>query len=545
MPKKLSDGQIEALNEMLRRGTLTGDRAAAARELVRRHGKSERQRKLEEIERARNSGTGAFMTSFANAATLGLADRAVDLVNVGARALGLESMTREERRAMDEREAAENPLAAAAGTVAGAVAGGAGAGGVAARLGIRTARTLPRRAAQYAAAGGAAGAAEQVISEGEVSGNTLTAGAMGAVTGAAGGVVAEKVLQAIAPTVSRAWRKLAAKLQTPVEDMAAFIEDTRRVTGQMPSVAQAIHARDQGLLRGWAERHNTFGTAMDEAARAAPARDLSGGRLRRMRDDQMDAAIEPIRDRPVRLGEEFFESPHVMDALAGPKMKDIRIKIADGEPLTVGDVDRIRQKLRGMQKSEPGGPFGDFADWLRDEVSSQVPEYGEALERYSRQSKFTEGFEEAMRGRSLPEVEDTVKTPAGRLGHRAGELTRRGQEALRRIAPRVPPSAGDLNEGLEGLGRGAAHIAVGGRALGAFHVVRGLLDMLPESYQREIAEGLVSRDPRRIQQTLAQIRQAGVDLEDIRRLSGGLSFILGAMSSDAAVQSSGTVAGSQ
>lgn len=109
MPKKLSDGQIEALNEMLRRGTLTGDRAAAARELVRRHGKSERQRKLEEIERARNSGTGAFMTSFANAATLGLADRAVDLVNAGARALGLESMTREERRAMDEREAAENP----------------------------------------------------------------------------------------------------------------------------------------------------------------------------------------------------------------------------------------------------------------------------------------------------------------------------------------------------------------------------------------------------------------------------------------------------
>src|SRR5690606_29680029 len=116
---------------------------------------------------------------------------------------------------------------------------------------------------------------------------------------------------------------------------------------------------------------------------------------------------------------------------------------------------------------------------------------------------------------------------------KAGALTRQGQKALRSMAPSVPPSAGGM-EGVEELARGASHIAVGGRALGTFHVLRGMMDMLPEAYQRELAAGLLTRDPARIQKTLGQLRQAGADLQDIRRLAGGLATMMGAQTGAAA-----------
>src|SRR5690606_34377785 len=136
--------------------------------------------------------------------------------------------------------------------------------------------------------GAAAGAAEQAIREGKLNGDTLAAAAVGGVTGAVGGTAAEKVLPLVAARSSRAWRKLAAKMKTSVDDLEAYIADTQRATGVAPSIAQVFHARDQGLLQGWAARHNTFGTKMSEAAAAAPAQDLSAGRLRKVRSDDIE-----------------------------------------------------------------------------------------------------------------------------------------------------------------------------------------------------------------------------------------------------------------
>jgi hypothetical protein len=567
MPRKLSPGQADALEELVRRGKLTGDRAAAATELVRRTRararNSDSGRPLAAVGRAAQSLTpfgmvrnlmteegreegAAALNAFADTTTLGLSGKAQSALAATSAKFGLSGDaaqrqdfgtlydTAEDLRAQrDKRLSSEHPVASAAGTAGGLVLGGRGIAHAAQRAGFRPAKRFTGRLKQYGQAGAAAGATEQVIREGELGGDTLASAVVGGVTGMAGGGVAEKALPVVTSRISGAWRKLAAKLQTPVEDMAAFIADTKAATGQMPSVAQAVHARDQGLLQGWAARHNTFGTAVREAAEEAPGQDLSTGKLRRARSADMDAAMESIRDRTVQLDEDLLGSPHIADAMAGPKMKDIRIKIGEGEPLTVGDVDRIRQKLRGMQQAEPGGPFGDFAEQLREDTAAQVPEYGRALERYSRQSKFIEGFEPAISGKSLPEVEDVVTTPEGRAGHEAGSFTARGQRALNRMAPTVPIDEGDFGS-LREVGRGAAHIAAGSRGLGTFHAVRGMMDVLPQRYQIELAEGLLARDPEQIRATLGKLRQAGAELEDIQRLSGGLSAILGASASSAA-----------
>lgn len=522
------------MERLISSGKLTGDRAAAAKELVRRSregAKSERAKKIAELG---NSATGAFMHSFANGATLGLADKAVNAVNNGVRALGFDPLSSEETEQVNEQVAADHPVADVAGGVAGTVAGGTMAGGAAARLGLKPAASFVGRALQNASAGFVGGATEQAIDGGDV-GDMAVGGTLGAVVGGAGGSLAEKALAPIAPKAMKVWRKLAGKLRTDPKDMEAFVNDSYRLTGRMPPVAQAVHARDQGLLQGWASRHNTLGTEFNKAAQETRGLDLNKGVLKQARSDTFEGAMNPVRDSTVDIDPEILGSPHVADALAGPKMKDIRIKIGDETPLTVGDVDRIRKKLRGMQKAEPGGPFGDYADQLREDTAKQIPEYGEALERYSKDSKYLEGFEAGHGGRAQSEVSDKVQSAEGKQGLKAGAKTREGQQAMRNIAPGTPATAEEPT-GLAEVGRGLAHAAVGSKGLGGFHAIRGMMDALPESYQQEIAKGLLARDPAAIRDTLGKLRKAGTDLKTIRNISRGIAGVLGADTSRAAGQ---------
>lgn len=94
------------------------------------------------------------------------------------------------------------------------------------------------------------------------------------------------------------------------------------------------------------------------------------------------------------------------------------------------------------------------------------------------------------------------------------------------MAPRTPVTDSDIPNA-EALGRSAAHMAMGGNALGIFHTIRGMMGMLPESYRQELATGLLPRDPDAILAMLGEMRQAGADLQDIRRLAGGMATLLG------------------
>lgn len=551
MPAGWTPERLGAMQELDRRGALSPVQSGALKEILRRQGGGAPSavtglQQTPTAQQQPESYGGALETainSFADAATLGLSGKAQSYLAAKAAQAGLfgegakgqpfdklYAAAEELRRQRDAGLSAENPYASAAGTVAGALGTGVVAGRTAARMGFKPAERIGGRLAQYAKGGAAVGAAEQIIDKGGVSGDTLAAAALGGAAGAAGGGLTEKLVPLLAPGMGRAWRKLAAQIRTPVEDIAAFVDDAIQKTGKVPSVAQVFHARDQGVLKGWAARHNTFGTSFDEAAMAARGQDISVGQLRRARTDAFEASIGPIRDTPVQVSKDLLGDTHVADALRGPKMKDIRIKINDGDPLTVGDVDRMRQKLRDMQKAEPGGPFGDYADQLRDDTAAQLPEYGAALDKYFKDSRYIEGFESGMAGKSLSEVSDKVQLPEGVAGHEAGAATRKGQRALSNMAPSSVASEADI-PGASEMARGAGHIAVGGPALGTFHVgqsVRSALDHLPEKMQQELAAGLLSRDPAVVRATLGKMRKAGTSLKTIRQLATGMGLYSGA-----------------
>jgi len=567
----LSEKQIAAMMELERRGKLTGKRADAARELIRRNMQSDPGQKIGKGDHPLETA----INSFADTATMGTINYGVagmaalgaklGLFGEGAQQQPLGTLYNTALKLAEQRTrnlTEDNPYSSAAGTVAGAIAGGRVAGNVARAAGVTPAATFGGRAAQYFGGGAAGGMADQVLREREVNGNTLRAGLVGGGAGVVGGAAAEKILPRVTsriealterlpasvretaaaalgrqtrPTMTRAWRRLADKLRASPDDLASYVETYRQQTGRVPSVAQVFDARDQGILQGWAARHNTLGAAFDEAAQTARGADMSAGQLKKVRSDTFEASVNPIRETPVKVSEEILTSPHVNDALAGPKMKDIRIKVGNGEPLTVGDVDRIRLKLRGMQKAEPGGPFGDFADQLREDTAAQVPKYGEALDQYRKNSKFLEGFESGKGGKALSEVSDTVDTAEGQAGHVAGAATRQGQRTLSNMAPSTPIAEEGGNVFSE-TSRGAAHTATGGQALGLFHIARGvhsMMDGLPENYQRELAQGLLTRDPAAVNATLGKLRQAGADQESVRQLSIGLGGLLGAGAAEA------------
>lgn len=348
--------------------------------------------------------------------------------------------------------------------------------------------------------------------------------------------------------MSRAWRKLAGKLRTSPDDMEAFVNASRQATGQMPSIAQVIHARDQGLLQGWASRHNTLGTRFNEAAEAAPGLDMSTGALKVGRTanatEAMDAALPAggrVRDAEIDIPSDLLSDPVFNRAVPRAMREKVRQAEAGGARLSVGDVDIVRRRLAKMQNAPAnlGEDFGEVADELSALAGDQVPAYRQMLSDYRDESDFIRGFEHGKAGKAKSEAEGQVahsiqQTAFGEAGHKAGTSTRQGQKALRNMAPGVPPD--DVYPDIAALGRGSAHMAAGGHGIGIFHTVRAFMDNLPESYQRELAEGMLARDPKTIRATLGKLRKAGMDLKQIRQISTGVSALLGATASEAAAR---------
>lgn len=422
----------------------------------------------------------AFVSSVAGALPFGIGDyagaagKALANLTFGRPANFQQSL--EEVRAERAAAAAENPAAAAAGTVV-----GLGMGGGAIAKGINAAAKAPvvgkaieaatklkqgqrvRNVLRVAGTGGAVGAAE-AAARGEDAGTGAAVGALAAPAVSTVAHVAAPVVRNVAGRVSKSseqgFRVLAKRLNVEPDDIAAFARKRLNDTGRAPSLAEIISARDAGELAVIAREHGAAGEVFQAAERR-----IAGNRAQTMRRQierggkaptlaqaaesrraADDAVMAPIRARSVPLSRdeaEFISNPEVVSVLGQRDPLRARLaELADGQrnSLTLEDFDRLRQALRKQQgalaRSEPGRSqdIKELVQQITGIASDKSPEYARALTAFQRNAQKLTGTIRGHGGKSV-DVETKVpairslNSPSGRIGQRQGARRRLADEA--------------------------------------------------------------------------------------------------------------------
>lgn len=302
-------------------------------------------------------------------------------------------------------------------------------------------------------------------------------------------------------------------------------------------------------------------------------------KLERLRNVAADRAKDKIKDKTVDFSPDdvkaLTESAEVRAALPSEE-KEILFALEDaGGRLTIEQVDNIRLALRKKTKG-PGGPAArlrNFANALVDDAGRQVPEYRRFLKSFARRSKAIEGAELGRKALtdSPSEFADKVAglTPAGRAGARLG-----GRLTLRDTALESPKAAANLarslaedagpaqnlaaldpaeaarlrrlgaaeTESLRGVAKAGAvaarNLARDEQSVAAKAAIDTLLsgtgagslsfkvsafrrffqaNRVPPTASKKLAEALV--DPARTDETLALLRQLGVDLREVEKIA--------------------------
>lgn len=344
--------------------------------------------------------------------------------------------------------------------------------------------------AQGAAAGAESGAQANGVT-GAVTGAAeggAEGAAAGAATGAPAGVLGaavakggQAVLKAFAGPSQRAIALLAKHLDMSPSQVAQGITDFRNTTGRPPAIADILQAKDQANLKPFTTAYQSSKGAMQTAADANTAalpKNLSdeiagsgttntplaaeptlatarSAPLAQLQQDQMDATMKPIRNQNVLVDSNsasVIDNPLVRRAVSDDPVLKPRIaqavntvsapsvgqngaSVVHGD-LTVDDFDALRQALRTRQsyalasfRPKLAEQYGAAADQVTQFASNQVPEYGNAMADYARQSRFMAGFDHGYAGKSpadAPATGDrtTFSTPEGAAGLELGARSR-------------------------------------------------------------------------------------------------------------------------
>lgn len=518
-----------------------------------------------------------------------------------------------------------HPVAAIVGDVGGLLAGGEALAATGALRGVVKAGQPIMNVVRSAGVGAGFGAAD-AAGHGGSADQVALAAAGGAVLGPVAGKVTSVAAKALTPAAQRAMSLLADKIGESSNTLERAFTNFRAQTGQTPTLAQIVGLKTSGELRQLAGQNAAVGTAVTEAAdkaaadlptslpqhiekvSGAPPQDINT--LTTARKTRMDTAMTPIRTKTVTIdGGDLatFADPRLRAATNGdPALRNKVNAVKDAlsadpnaivNDLTVDDIDSIRKALRGRQASyanpqstshnpHTAVSYGKLADSVGSIASSQVPDYGTALEQFGADSDYINGFQHGMSGKTIgeaakPSTIDSLNEPAGRDGYASGVQSRltasarsseagaastakelsqtagtsdqvaealgaktavrlkaagsklaTGTERLNTIAPGVPNPPADFSG--RQLAQGAA-AAVGHSPAGImFHLSRALpnLSRLSPAVQKTIAKYLT--DPKMTRQGIALLRRAGASNDDLRRLTASISGITGAHVGEAA-----------
>lgn len=483
---------------------------------------------------------------------------------------------------------------------------------------------------KLAGVGGTLGAADTAVeggSPGQIAGAAATGAVVAPIAGAAAGVVGKT----LARSGTKAWTYIAKKIGEPAADVEAAVARYHDSTGQWPSIQQILNARAQGGIRNFARSNpiaaEGFQNAQAAAADTLPARvsnviqqagisrrpeflgrvgdfQQNPNALHNALDDAMTNAMEPIRSTPVDLPPEVAGSKALRNAApalgeladdgsVGPSVLNKLAAMANGKepesPLTLGDIDTLRQGLRGLQAG--GGKNAvrakEYADFLTSAAADQVPEYADALDKYRAGARYIQGFEHSygtgapVATATEPSLRGALASDEGLAGHKAGLMTylrnraesnsnaagelakdlgshaatsqavatatspqqantltnassaiAAGQRAIQdSTLPRINDvsSSSPAQRAVVGLGEAAAgmHLAGLGRVGRAIASYLGQ-HRYPPAVQRAIVTGLTSNDPAVLQTTIARLRQTETNAAALARLSQALGIATGA-----------------
>lgn len=347
----------------------------------------------------------------------------------------------------------------------------------------------------YGAARGGVEGGEQNGAAGVLPGAGL-GGATGVVTGAVAaplgaGVakVAQKTVQSFAPQAQKAIALLADKLGTSPDTIATAMTDYKSSTGHAPTIADIADAVTKANVEPVVNARQSSAAKMQTAAQAKAAAlpaqmsqgitsggatktpfngaQVSTARVADLRNTQsglMDVAMGPRgadgARHPAALGAQpvldaqtagnFLQQPQVVEArqsipgldsiLKRGLIKNVDISNPGANDLSVDDIDSVRQSLSRLQQTvgATNSHFADDIGQIRDTLVGQAkqaqPAYGQALDAYTRQEQFIQGFQHAAQGKSIHDVPDmgdirTFDTHEGRAGLELGARSRLAQTA--------------------------------------------------------------------------------------------------------------------
>lgn len=574
----------------------------------------------------------SFVTGVANALPFDINRRATDAVGNTLNALtgGKFGYNSAQDEANDTATAAAHPVPAVAGAVGGTALGAMGIGALMPEALAPKAGQTALNALKLAGIGGGLSATDAAL-EGGSPGQIAGAAATGAVVAPIAGAAAGAVGKTLARTGTKAWTYIAKKIGEPAADVEAAVARYHDSTGQWPSIQQILNARAQGGIRNFARSNpiaaEGFQNAQAAAADTLPARvsnviqqagisrrpeflgrvgdfQQNPNALHNALDDAMTNAMEPIRSTPVDLPPEVAGSKALRNAApalgeladdgsVGPSVLNKLAAMANGKepesPLTLGDIDTLRQGLRGLQAG--GGKNAvrakEYADFLTSAAADQVPEYADALDKYRAGARYIQGFEHSygtgapVATATEPSLRGALASDEGLAGHQAGLMTylrsraesssnaagelakdlgshaatsqavaaatspqqadtlinassaiAAGQRAIQdSTLPRISDvsSSSPAQRAAVGLGEAAAgmHLAGLGRVGRAIASYLGQ-HRYPPAVQRAIVTGLTSNDPAVLQTTIARLRQTETNAAALARLSQALGIATGA-----------------
>lgn len=347
-----------------------------------------------------------------------------------------------------------------------------------------------------AIAGGSYGAARGAVEGGEQNGagGILPGAGLGGATGAITGAVAsplaagaaklvQKGVQTFAPQAQKAIALLADKLGASPDTIATAMNDYKASTGHAPTIADVADAVTKANVEPVANARQSSAAKMQAAAQdkaaALPGQmsqgitqggatktpfngsQVSTARVADLRNTQsglMDVAMGPRgadgARHPAALGAQpvmdaqtasnFLDQPQIVEARQSiPGLNSILqrgLLKPDDSPLSVDDIDSVRQSLSRLQQTvgATNSHFADDIGQIRDTLVSGAkqaqPAYGQALDAYTRQEQFIHGFQHAAQGKSIHDVPDmgdirTFDTHEGRAGLELGARSRLAQTA--------------------------------------------------------------------------------------------------------------------
>lgn len=266
---------------------------------------------------------------------------------------------------------------------------------------------------------------------------------------------------------------------------------TTRVLKKSPEATEIAKSHTGKYLRGFMDRMLGH---VNAAGRTGDAQITSIGELAQLRKDTADDLMKPISGRQLDItqlplndlerdvtkqigGRIQGLAPRIQQALKDLSPGDLEgmgVDASDianarkllttfgfGKPVTatVQEMDSLRRALDAAGKasmaSNPANSlaYRNAAKTVRDFVSGEIPAYGQMVDTYAAQSRMMEGFETAQAGKRIADIEDdtlrnSLRTPEGRIGMKAGELYR-----LREAASGKPTQAISLARDLASEGR--------------------------------------------------------------------------------------------